>query len=378
MSSIVNPTSPSSPLPEQVSRGQIPSRRFITMVGLAHVAWALLLLYVLLKTWPPDPWPNPASKMYFFSYISLLRFDLPAGSPDQHLIFIVIVLGALGALIHSSVSFSTYIGNRKFMVSWTWWYLLRPFVGAALALALYFVVRAGFLNGSSSTTNLNPFGVAMLAIMSGLFSKQATDKLEEVFTTLFKPGPGKGDAQRGDKLTPPTITDLTPPKGPQSGGTKVKITGTGFVDHATVTFGGVAAQAVVVESVTSITATTPKHAPGTVTVVVKNPDLSQATATMPFTYTDETTPGGGPAGLTVTTFTPPQGPAAGGTEVTITGTGFVAKATVKFGDAEVAAVVESATAIKATTPKHDAGSVAVSVKNPDGKEAKAPTNFTFV
>ena len=267
--------------------------------------------------------------------------------------------------------FSTYIGNRKFLVSWTWWYLSRPFVGAALALALYFVVRAGLLTSASSPQALNQFGVAMLAIMTGLFSKQATDKLEEVFTTLFKPGSGKGDAQRGDKLTPLTITSLTPNKGPQTGGTKVKIAGTGFVDKATVRFGTVAAVAVV-DSATSITATTPKHAPGTVPVVVQNPDNSQATAQ--FTYTDETTPGGNT--LTFTALAPNEGPAAGGTAVTITGAGFVQKATVKFGDVEAVAVVESGTVIKATTPKHDPGSVAVTVKNPDGQQATAPSELS--
>jgi hypothetical protein len=252
--------------------------------------------------------------------------------------------------------------------------LLRPFVGAALALALYFVVRAGLLTSSSSTEALNQFGVAMMSIMSGLFSKQATDKLEEVFTTLFKPGSGKGDAQRGDKLAPLAITSLTPNKGPQTGGTKVKITGTGFVDKASVTFGNVAGSAVVVESATSLTVTTPKHAPGAVPVVVQNPDSSQATAQ--FTYTDETTPGGGV--LTVTALNVAEGPAAGGTEVKISGTGFVQKATVKFGDVEAVAVVESAASIRATTPKHDPGSVAVTVKNPDGQQATAPSQFKFV
>ena len=371
MSSIVNPPPPTPP----ASRSQIPSRRLITLMGLGHVIWALLLFYVLLKTWPPQPWPHDGSWMYFFSKISLLRFELPSGSLDQRLLFMVMVLGALGSLIHSITSFTTYIGNRKFLVSWTWWYLLRPFVGAALALALYFVIRAGFLTSSSGASELNQFGVAMLAIMSGLFSKQASDKLEELFTTLFKPGPGKGDAQRGDKLTPLAITSLVPNKGP--GGTPVKIIGTGFVDKASVTFGGVAATAVVVESATSITATPPKHAPGPVPVVVQNADGSQGTAQ--FTYTDETTTPGGGAALTVTAITPGEAPAAVATPVKITGTGFVDKATVKFGDADAGAlVVESATSIKATTPIHDPGSVTVTVKNPDGKQAAAPSQFRFV
>lgn len=364
MSSIINPSEPAPPM----TRGQIPSRRLITLMGLGHLVWALLLFYVLLKTWPS---PN---RMYFFSPFTVLRFELPAGSPDQRLIFMVLILGALGSLIHSITSFTTYIGNRKFLVSWTWWYSLRPFVGAALALALYFVVRAGLLTSNGSIEALNQFGVAMLATMAGLFSKQACDKLEELFTTLFKPGPGKGDAQRGDKLVPLAITNLTPNKGP--GGKPVKIIGTGFVDKASVTFDKVAATAVVVESATSITATPPKHAPGIVPVVVQNPDGTQATAQ--FTYSDEPTSGDSVA-LTITALTPGEGPAAGATEVKITGTGFVPTATVKFGDADaVAVVVESAISIKATTPKHDPGSVAVTVKTPDRQPVTAPSQFKFV
>ena len=33
-----------------------------------------------------------------------------------------------------------------------------------------------------------------------MFSKQATDKLEEVFSNLFNVGQTGGDSQRGDKL----------------------------------------------------------------------------------------------------------------------------------------------------------------------------------
>lgn len=366
MSSIINP----SEQHPAVTRGQIPSRRLITLMGLGHLVWALLLFYVLLKTWPPET-PNN-HPMYFFSPISILRFELTSGTLEQRLLFMVILLGALGSLIHAIISFTTYVGNRKFLTSWTWWYLLRPFVGAALALALYFVVRSGILTTNNTPESVSRFGMAMLAIMSGLFAKQATDKLEEVFSTFFKPGPGKGDAQRGDKLVPPAITSLTPNKGPA--GKPVKIIGTGFVDKASVTFGNVAASGVVVESSTSITATPPKHAPGAVPVVVQNPDGAQTTAQ--FTYTEETTtPGGGPA-LTITALTPNEGPAVGATEVKITGTGFVDKATVQFGEAAATtAVVESATAIKAITPQHAPGTVTLTVKNPDGREATSKFKF---
>jgi hypothetical protein len=369
MSSIVNPP----PAPE-VDSTQIPSRRFISVIGITLVTWATLLFYVLIKVWPPNPWPDAGSPMYFFSKISVLRFELPSGSLDQRLIFLVIIVGALGSFIHSATSFADYVGNRKFLVSWTWWYLLRPFVGAALALALYFVMRAGFVTGDANATEaISRFGVATLAALSGLFSKQATDKLEEVFTTFFKPSPGKGDAKRGDKLDALSITGFAPTTGEE--GDVVKITGTGFVENASVSFGNVKAVDVVVENATSIRATAPAHAPGKVAVVVKNPDGKEVTAQGQFTYKAGTAGAGGAP--TITGFAPPNGPQSGGIVVKITGTGFVEKATVKFGGVDADVVVESATSIKATTPKHAPGPVDVVVTNPDGKTVTAATKFTF-
>ena len=79
-----------------------------------------------------------------------------------------------------------FVGNRRFVGSWTWWYLLRPFIGVALALLIYFAVRGGLIAASTGAGGLSPYGVAAIAGMAGLFSKQATDKLREVFETLFK------------------------------------------------------------------------------------------------------------------------------------------------------------------------------------------------
>ena len=375
MSSIVNAAAP------EVHDEPMPDRRLIALLGVMLVIGASLLFYALLKVWPPEPWPKEASPIIFFTNIPFLRFRLESGSLDQRLIVLVVIVGALGSFIHSATSFADYVGNRKFVDSWMWWYLLRPFVGSALALALYFVVRAGLLGlrggDASPTESLSSYGVATLAAMSGLFSKQATDKLEEVFTTFFRPSPGKGDAKRGDKLDGPAITAVTPTTGPQSGGTVVKITGTGFIENATVTFGTVKAVAVV-ENATSIKATAPKHPAGSVAIVVKNPDNKEATASAQFVYTAEAAGGGsGATALTVTGFVPPNGPQTGGTEVKVTGTGFAGNAIVKFGTAEVAAVVENATTIKVTTPTHDAGPVPVVVKNGDGKEVSAQAQFTF-
>ncbi len=84
----------------------------------------------------------------------------------------------------------------------------------------------------------------------------------------------------------PAPTSVSPATGSIDGGESVTITGTGFQDGATVTFGGAAATSVVVVGPTSITCTTPAGAEGLVDVVVTNPDAQAGTLNDGFTYED--------------------------------------------------------------------------------------------
>ena len=88
----------------------------------------------------------------------------------------------------------------------------------------------------------------------------------------------------------PTVTAISPTSGSTSGGTSVTITGTGFSSGATVSLGGTAATNVTVVSSTSITATTPAHAAGTVDVVVTNTDSQNGTLSSGYTYLSSDTP----------------------------------------------------------------------------------------
>lgn len=212
---------------------------------------------------------------------------------ETRLILLVLLAGAIGSYVHATASFVDYLGNRTFISSWGWWYLLRPFIGMMLALIFYFVFRGGFVTagtnqgGDIAASFINPFGVAALAGLVGMFSKVAADKLNEVFLTLFKPAKGEGDEKRGDKLAAgvvPTISAVDPNVGPVAGGTPVTIKGTGFVEGMRVTFGGIAATAVNVASATSLTAVTPAHAAGVVDVQVANPDKQAGTLKSGFSY----------------------------------------------------------------------------------------------
>jgi hypothetical protein len=83
----------------------------------------------------------------------------------------------------------------------------------------------------------------------------------------------------------PTVSSITPGSGTATGGTAVTIAGTGFLAGATVSFGGTSATGVTVVNSTSITATTPAHAAGTVSVVVTNTDQQGGTLATGYTYT---------------------------------------------------------------------------------------------
>lgn len=77
-------------------------------------------------------------------------------------------------------------------------------------------------------------------------------------------------------------------------------------------------------------------------------------------------------------FTPKSAPVEGGTPVLISGTNFANEAAVKFGTSNaLVTVVHSSTSITAFTPAHAAGSVTITVTNPDGQSAASAEKFTF-
>jgi hypothetical protein len=56
------------------------------------------------------------------------------------------------------------------------------------AATLHRNVARGLLSatGDAATGAISPYGVSAVTALTGLFSKQATDKLQEMFETLFR------------------------------------------------------------------------------------------------------------------------------------------------------------------------------------------------
>lgn len=169
----------------------------------------------------------------------------------------------------------------------------------------------------------------------------------------------------------PTVTGVSPVSGPAGGGTSVTITGSGFADGTTVSF-GVAPADVTVTSDSALTVTTPPGSVGTVPVTVTVPGAGSVVAPLQFSYTPANPP-------VVASVAPARGPTSGGTSVTITGTGFTDGADVDIDDTPATdVVVVSSTQITATTPANDvAGPVPVTVTNPDGQSETLFSGFTY-
>ena len=142
-----------------------------------------------------------------FGEISLLgwTFD-PGNDSGKGLLVMALLAGILGSFMHAAQSLTSYVGNKKFKSSWILWYVLRAPIGAVLGVFMYFVLRAGLLSANSEI--VSPYGVVTLAGLGGWFSKQATDKLAELFDRFFESGT---DAKRDDKLSTvaPAVTAAT-------------------------------------------------------------------------------------------------------------------------------------------------------------------------
>lgn len=168
------------------------------LLGLYHVLMILLLVYILIKVWPTYTQSENGRTLTQSSF-SLFGLPILMGG-ESGLLILVIVAAALGSYIHSATSFVSYVGNKSLVMSWAWWYILRPFIGVALALVFYFVIRGGLLSAGTGAEEVSIYGITAIAGLVGMFSKQATDKLGEVFNTLFRTKEGEGDHVRKDKL----------------------------------------------------------------------------------------------------------------------------------------------------------------------------------
>ena len=109
-------------------------------------------------------------------------------------------------------------------------------IGSSLALVMYFALRGGLFATNASAGDVNAYGIAALAGVAGLFSKQATAKLEEIFSTIFRVAPGKGDERLRDSLghDKPVVSGVEPAKLTTGSQVTLEVRGSGFIEASQV------------------------------------------------------------------------------------------------------------------------------------------------
>ena len=164
------------------------------VLGFLFITASLFTLYSVYSLWPLKAEGSTAADPQWLENVNYFfwKFKLAA---EHRMLWLVMLCGVLGSLIHIVSSFTSFVGDKDFDNSWVWCYVLKPFTGAGIALRFYLVFRGGFFADSIGTTSLNFYGIFTVSALAGLFSDRATLKLQEIFESLFKP-----KDERGGKL----------------------------------------------------------------------------------------------------------------------------------------------------------------------------------
>lgn len=118
--------------------------------------------------------------------LNIMKSQEQDNSAGVDFLIVIFYTGVLGSLLHGLQSIAAFIGNKQFYAQWTIWYLIRPFVGGILAYIFYIVLRGGLISPSTADlSQLNTYGFLAIAILSGMFSDLAVQKLKSIYKTAF-------------------------------------------------------------------------------------------------------------------------------------------------------------------------------------------------
>ena len=185
----------------------------------------------------------------------------------------------------------------------------------------------------------------------------------------------------------PTLYSITPAEGPLTGGTPISIRGISFtslpdmlpiIEFTTATGETYEATDVDYRSSQQLTALVPECpgcTAGLVSVKVTNPDGQASINELDFSYIQPDA-----AAPVIESITPLEGSRLGGTEVTVSGSGFATTGIVAVrvgGTAASNVQVVDASTLTFSTPAANPGQAVVQVVNPDGQVATADQVFTY-
>jgi hypothetical protein len=150
-------------------------------IGLWLVVISLVLIAGLFEVLSPNP---------TITWLSAGSGSGGSGtaSAEMRNLLVTIFAAGVGSMITTILGYLKHASERRdFMLSFVPWYFARPLIGILLGVVFYFVLKGGLLVtvGTATASNINVYGLGALAALVGLFSKNAVEKLRDVFGTLF-------------------------------------------------------------------------------------------------------------------------------------------------------------------------------------------------
>ncbi len=195
-----------------------------TVVGLIALIAAFIIVHLAVRQWwikkteasrapIPSAFPAPVTLLVGGLLIFLLAVNIAAFllvwtrdeyANDLRMMAVTALAGGLGSCVATILGYLLHASERKdFDAAYSAWYIGRPLLGFLLGFIFYFMVKGGLLVVAmdGADMELNDAGMAAIGSLVGLFSKNAVEKLRELFNTLFQTRYGMS-AEILDKLPP--------------------------------------------------------------------------------------------------------------------------------------------------------------------------------
>lgn len=102
------------------------------------------------------------------------RFDI---GKDMILFFVAMAAGVLGGTLMSLIRFTSPDASKTGQGEDLDWTRFRGLIGGGLALVVYFLMRGGLFDIGPTTSNLNPYTIAAIAAITGMYSTPITKRL---------------------------------------------------------------------------------------------------------------------------------------------------------------------------------------------------------
>lgn len=118
--------------------------------------------------------------------VAMIRFGV--GSDVRQAVLMTCAAG-VGSSVATILGFLEHASEKgDFKAAYTPWYVGRPAMGLLLGLLFFLLLRGGMLGvlPNLDASKLNPYGLAAIGGLVGLFTKHAVEKLQEVFDVLFQ------------------------------------------------------------------------------------------------------------------------------------------------------------------------------------------------